>query len=185
MFEQSAHVPMIVRVPGQKPRRIHNPVNLVDWFPTVCDYMELPIPQGLDGQSLRSYIETGKHEHHQDFSFSEYHAHGIPNGMFMIRWKQYKYVYFCYDKPQLFDLLKDPGENHSLLEAAPYEPDTMIAAEECHKRLLSVCSPYEVDARAKEFQQRTRKELGIEEYNTDMGTCPVPHPEAIMNPKAM
>lgn len=180
MFEQSAHVPMIVRVPGQKPARISDPVNLVDWFPTVCDYMDVPVPEGLDGQSLRPYIETGVNENHQDFSFSEYNAHGIPYGMFMIRWKQYKYVYFCYEKPQLFDLNADPGEDHSLLEERPDDPEVRIAAEECHKRLLSVCNPYEVDLRARQFQQKMKKELGITAYDTDMGACPVPHPEAVI-----
>lgn len=180
MFEQSAHVPMIVRVPGQKPARISDPVNLVDWFPTVCDYMDVPVPEGLDGQSLRPYIETGVNENHQDFSFSEYNAHGIPYGMFMIRWKQYKYVYFCYEKPQLFDLSADPVEDHSLLEERPDDPEVRIAAEECHKRLLSVCNPYEVDLRARQFQQKMKKELGITAYDTDMGACPVPHPEAVI-----
>lgn len=179
MFEQSAHVPMIVHVPGRQHAEITHPVSLVDWFPTVCDYMGIPIPSGLDGQSLRPLIESGQPGAHRDFAFSEYHAHGIPNGMFLIRWKQYKYVYYCYDRPQLFDLSKDPGENHSLLASAPYDPEVMIAAEECHRRLLSVCNPYEVDARAKAFQQRTKEALGIHAYDTDMGNCPVPHPEAL------
>lgn len=178
MFEESAHIPMIIRVPGQPSRRIADPVNLVDWFPTVCDYMGLPIPKHLDGQSLRPYIETGVNPQHQDFSFSEYQAHGIPHGMFMIRWKQYKYIYYCYDKPQLFDLAADPAENHDLYCCTPENSAIMEIAEECHKRLLSVCNPYEVDARAKEFQKRTKRELGIVEYDTDMGNCPVPHPEA-------
>lgn len=181
MFEQSAHVPMIVRVPGQTPKRISVPVNLVDWFPTVCEYMGVPVPDGLDGQSLKGLIETGESCGHQDFAFSEYNAHGIPNSMFMIRWNQYKYVYFCYDKPQLFDLSKDPAEDHSLLDEETVSPEAMIAAEECHKRLLSICNPYEVDRRAKEFQQRMKKELGIVKYDTDMGACPVPHPEAIVS----
>lgn len=180
MFEESAHVPLIVRVPEQPPRRIAAPVSLVDWFPTVCDYMKLPIPEHLDGVSLRSYIETGINECHQDFAFSEYHAHGIPHGMFMIRWKQYKYVYYCYDKPQLFDLEKDPDENHSLFDCITENSKIMEIAEECHKRLLSICNPYEVDRRAHEFQKKTKKALGIMEYDTDMGKCPVPHPEAAL-----
>lgn len=179
MFEQSAHVPMIVRVPGITPQRIADPVNLVDWFPTVCDYMQLPTPAGLSGSSLRPFLETGATRNHPDFSFSEYSAHGVPHSMFLIRWKKYKYVYFCYDKPQLFDLSADPEENHSLLEGVPISADAMMIAEECHKRLLSVCNPYEVDTRALTFQKKTKEQLGITEYNTDMGACPVPHPESI------
>lgn len=72
MFEQSCHVPMIVRVPGQPPRKVSDPVNITDWFPTVCSYMDVPVPEGLDGQSLRSLIETGQSNEHRDFAFSEY-----------------------------------------------------------------------------------------------------------------
>ena len=100
--------------------------------------------------------------------------------MFMIRWKQYKYIYYCYEQPQLFDLNQDPSENHSLLEQKPAAPEIMIAAEECHKRLLSVCNPYEVDLRARTFQTNTKKELGITAYDTDMADCPVPHPQSVL-----
>ncbi|MFR1832347.1 MAG: sulfatase-like hydrolase/transferase [Lachnospiraceae bacterium] len=181
MFEQSAHVPMIVHVPGQSPKRISEPINLTDWFPTVCDFMNLPIPDGLDGHSLKPFIEAGTSSCHPDFAFSEYHAHGVPHGMFMIRWKHYKYIYYCYEKPQLFDLNQDPGENHSLLDSKMPSPAVMITAEECHKRLLSICNPYEVDLRAKTFQAETKKALGITEYDTDMGNCPVPHPKAFFS----
>lgn len=179
MFEQSSHIPMLIRVPGQKPCRINNPVSLTDWFPTVCDYMDLPIPEGLDGQSLRPWIEGVSNPAHNDFAFSEYSAHGMPNSMFMIRWKQYKYVYYCYDQPQLFDLSSDPGEDHDLIREQPRDPSVMLAAQECHKRLLSVCNPYEVDERAKQFQRKTKIMLGIAAYDTDMASCPVPHPEPV------
>ena len=56
----------------------------------------------------------------------------------------------------------------------------MIAAEECHKRLLSVCNPYEVDLRARTFQTNTKKELGITAYDTDMADCPIPHPQSVL-----
>lgn len=178
MFEQSCHVPMIVRVPGQPPRRVSDPVNITDWFPTVCSYMDVPVPEGLDGQSLRSLIETGQLNEHRDFAFSEYNCHGMPHGMFMIRWRQYKYIFYCYDKPQLFDLSTDPAEDHSLLDVPVPSPEAMITAEECHKRLLSICNPYEVDLRARTFQKKSKEALGIQEYDTDMANCPVPHPEA-------
>ena len=97
----------------------------------------------------------------------------------MIRWKQYKYVYYCYDQPQLFDLSSDPGEDHDLIREQPRDPSVMLAAQECHKRLLSVCNPYEVDERAKQFQRKTKIMLGIAAYDTDMASCPVPHPEPV------
>lgn len=177
MFQQSAHIPMIIRVPHQAPSRVHQPVNLVDFAPTVCDYMEIPVMDGVDGASLKGLIEQGTDKGRPDFTFSEYHAHGMPHGMFMIRWKQYKYIYYCNAAAQLFDLDADPAEDYCLIANQPENPIVREAQEACHNRLLSVCDPREVDARAKEFQQRMKETLGITEYSTDMGACPVPHPE--------
>lgn len=177
MFQQSANIPMIIRVPGQTPSRVRCPVNLVDWAPTVCDYMGIPVMDGVDGSSLKKLIEQGADSSRPDFTFSEYHAHGMPHGMFMIRWKQYKYIYYCNDTPQLFDLDADPAEDYCLIANQPGIPAVREVQRACYNRLLSVCDPHEVDTRAKEFQQRMKKTLGVTEYNTDMGACPVPHPE--------
>gem|GEM_PF-5826271 len=51
--------------------------------------------------------------------------------------------------------------------------------DSCHSRLLSVCDPHEVNARAKEFQERMKKEMGLEDYASEKGQW-VPHPEAIV-----
>lgn len=71
----------------------------------------------------------------------------------------------------------DGGENFA---PGPEYCHAMEIAQECHRRLLSVCNPYAVDRRAREFQGRTKEALGITEYSTDMGSCPVPHPEAVI-----
>ena len=118
MFEESAHVPLIMRGPGlQHGARIDTLVSLVDMFPTVCRALDLPEPSGLAGRSLldpaMGRTDTGR----ADFVFSEYHAHGMPVGMFMIRWRQWKYVYFVGYRPQLFDLETDPGEARDLAGA--------------------------------------------------------------------
>lgn len=97
----------------------------------------------------------------------------------MIRWRQYKYVFYCGDKPQLFDLKKDPGEHENLLETSFDDPEVQRISDSCHRRLLSVCDPHAVNARAKEFQKRMKKEMGLEDYASEMGQW-VPRPEAIV-----
>jgi choline-sulfatase len=179
MFERSSHIPLIVKIPGNKPRRVDRLVNLLDVFPTTCDYMGVPIPDGLDGISLKPLIENGRDDKRPDFTFSEYNGHGTPNGWFMIRWKQYKYIYYCYDKPQLFDLEQDPGENHSLIESDVRDNPYWEIAEECHKRLLSVCNPYEVDTRAKAFQEKMRQRMGVTNYDSDVSEWGLPHIEPL------
>ncbi|MGM9680117.1 MAG: sulfatase [Eubacteriales bacterium] len=53
------HIPMIWRVPGLKPRgRVSDGfANLTDIFPTLCDLLDLPIPFGVQGKSLRPLLE--------------------------------------------------------------------------------------------------------------------------------
>lgn len=179
MFQESANIPLIIRVPNEEAKVVQDPVNLVDLFPTVCDLMEIETPDGLDGESLLPIIKGEKQTLDRDYTFSEYSAHGIPNSMFMIRWKQYKYVYFCYDKPQLFDLESDPKEAQSLIGDGYVVPEVAEIARECHKRLLEVCDPYEVDLRAKRYQNKIKKQMRLEEYTIEMADY-VPHPEHVL-----
>ncbi len=44
-FEQSARVPLIVRVPGAGPRRVAEPVSLLDVTPTLLELAGLPAEQ--------------------------------------------------------------------------------------------------------------------------------------------
>jgi arylsulfatase A-like enzyme len=57
-YEESSHVPLIVRFPGRiKPgTRVDAPVSNMDLFATILDYLDLP-PQPSDGRSLRGLIE--------------------------------------------------------------------------------------------------------------------------------
>ncbi len=177
MFEQSAHIPLMIYHPQIPPSVQTQPVSLADLFPTVCDMAGVPVPEGLDGESLWHLMRQEADPKHRDFAFSEYHAHGMPCGMFMIRWSHYKYVAYTEYEPQLFDLDADPGENHDLTRKP--DPDGMILRllEEGRKRLESVCDPHKVDARAKEYQFRMKKALGVEDgYTLERGSW-VPHPE--------
>jgi len=53
-YEPAIRIPLIIRAPGSRPRGIEcaDPVSGVDVFPTLCDLMGLPKPDGLQGQSL-------------------------------------------------------------------------------------------------------------------------------------
>ena len=59
-FEIAARAPLIISMPksstaGQK---CEAPVEFVDVFPTLADLCGLPAPKGLDGQSLKPFIEN-------------------------------------------------------------------------------------------------------------------------------
>lgn len=184
MFEQSARIPMIVALPKARRSAVAEPVSLTDVFPTFCDALNIPLPEHIDGQSFWPLLVGGPDTSRRDFAFSEFNAHGIPGGMFMIRWKQYKYVFFTDDDPQLFNLDEDPFENHDLIQDRSSSFFVAEIVEACHERLLSVCDPFEVTDRAKAFQQRMKHELGLpDEYVIGRGGPFVPHPDYLEIPQ--
>jgi iduronate 2-sulfatase len=58
-FERDTRVPLIIRTPGMKNpgARCDSLVELVDLYPTLASLAALPIPDGLDGQSLVPMLE--------------------------------------------------------------------------------------------------------------------------------
>jgi len=57
LMERSTRVPLIVKVPGQKPSVSYSPVELVDIYPTLCELCGVSAPEGqLDGMSLLPII---------------------------------------------------------------------------------------------------------------------------------
>ena len=52
MFEQAVRVPYLIRLPGQKPVRIPQPVSHIDFVPTLLDLFERPSSKQCIGQSL-------------------------------------------------------------------------------------------------------------------------------------
>ena len=59
MFQEAIRVPMMIRLPGQrKGNRIRGPVSQIDIVPTLLDLLDKPIPDHLQGQSLRELLST-------------------------------------------------------------------------------------------------------------------------------
>ncbi|MEO6924303.1 MAG: arylsulfatase [Bryocella sp.] len=126
-YEQSAHVPMLMRPPsgmglGPAGQVITNPVELRDVLPTLLDAAGAAIPESIEGKSLlqliktkgegwRSYIDL---EH--DICFSpQNHWNGLTDG-------KWKYLYHAMDgEEQLFRLENDPYELNDLAGLPEHE----------------------------------------------------------------
>lgn len=177
MFEQSVHIPMLLYHPDIGPGTVCEPVSLVDVFPTICDILQIPQPEEIDGKSLWKLMKNGVDEEWREYVFSEYHAHGMPCAMYMIRWKQYKYVYYTEYPPQLFDLNEDPEENDDLWKYLSDRADIQKIEKTCRKFLYEICDPNKTDRRAREYQKRMRDGMGISEKSVPERGSWVPHPE--------
>ena len=87
----------------------------VDLFATICDYAQIPLPEGRTGRSLRALAEgvegpDGDEQAWHDAVVSENGAGR------MLRTGRHKYcVYASGDvRESLVDLVEDPGEMHNL-----------------------------------------------------------------------
>jgi arylsulfatase A-like enzyme len=109
VYEHSAKVPLIFAGPGIPKGRTEALVYLMDIFPTVCELVGAPVPEGLDGLSLAPVI-GGKRPHVRETLFSSYRQcqRAVRDG----RWKLIRYPLI--NKTQLFDLLNDPHETEDL-----------------------------------------------------------------------
>jgi choline-sulfatase len=117
-FEWSARVPLLFHAPGRfAPRRVAQPVSLVDLLPTLLDLANTGQPpekavalaDGLDGHSLVPVLEGGP-EDPQAVAAGEYLGEGAAAPVLMLRRGRHKYVYSQPDPDQLYDLEADPLE---------------------------------------------------------------------------
>ena len=144
MFEESAAVPMIAAGPGIPEGGVcADPASHVDLHQTVLTAHGLggdPEDATLSGIALQELALGGNEER---AVISEYHELGAITGMFMLRWRNWKYVAYPDYPPQLFDLEADPIEEHDLASESAHQ--ATLAA--CDAKLREVVDPDEASAR--------------------------------------
>lgn len=148
-YEPAVRVPLMFRTPdGPGSRRIQGNASLVDIMPTLLDAASIAPPSGLPGSSLWGAIQGEGRLGHD--VFSEYHAQGMLDGVFMLKRGDWKYIYYAGDhQPQLFNVRDDPGEFRDLVQ----DPACADVRAELHQALLATCDPDQVDIRAKRDQR--------------------------------
>jgi len=114
-FEDSARVPLIVRDPRHpEPAIIHTPHSLVDLMPTLCEWMSVEPPPGIDGESLVPFLERRATEPKpvkvDCYTFWSQEQHGLSSNR-MVRQGPWKLCYYgAYDSFELYNLDEDPEE---------------------------------------------------------------------------
>lgn len=161
MYEASAGIPMIVAGPGiPEGKRVGTGTSLIDLAPTAVDVTG--ILDGTDdpfpGRSLRSIAREADDTNRT--VFSEYHDGGSTTGSFMVRWGNWKFVYYVGQDAQLFDLAQDPHELRDLARDGVSGPDVQATLREGERRLRTICDTEEVNARCFADQGRRIEELG-------------------------
>ena len=114
MYENSVGVPLMFRVPGltEADARSKTHVSLTQVMPTLLDLCGVPVPSGLDGDSLAADLrEPGRTR--DTAVFSEFNLRNS-GAKYMIRRGDYKLNYWVNDMPELFNLKEDPKEMKNL-----------------------------------------------------------------------
>jgi arylsulfatase A-like enzyme len=147
-FDQSYHIPLIVRIPDEhhQPQRgavVDALTEIVDILPTVLDIFGAEIPRQCDGRSLAPFLSgqppkswrTAVHWE-VDFRYLDASAGYAPPSKALdinydactfcvIRDEHFKYVHFADLPPLLFDLKKDPDELHNLAAHSAYREQVL------------------------------------------------------------
>lgn len=115
LFERSARVPLLVAAPGARGSGRASPrtVELVDLYPTLADLAGLPIPPGLEGESLRPLLEDPQ----APWSAPAYTQ--VRRGRIMgrsVRTERYRYTEWDGGRAgaELYDHERDPREFENL-----------------------------------------------------------------------
>ena len=149
MYEESVAVPLIAAGPGMAAGAVCDaPASHVDLQPTILAAHGLDAPpegEALPGIALQTLAQGGaRGDYGERAVLSEFHEAGAIAGMFMLRWRHWKYIAYPGWPPQLFDLAADPGEARDL---AP-DPAHGEALAACDARLRQMLDPEAVNARA-------------------------------------
>ncbi|TDJ20972.1 MAG: sulfatase [Gammaproteobacteria bacterium] len=147
-FDQSFHIPLIVRDPRAaarqaRGRRVSAFTESVDIMPTILDGLRVPVPSQCDGETLAPFCrgETPagwRTEAHWEFDFRRFidangdSVQGLkPDqcAVNVIRGERYKYVHFTAMPPLLFDLVDDPGEFRNLAQDPACQPTMLEFAQ--------------------------------------------------------
>ncbi len=133
-FEQATRTPVIIAGAGVKAGiKNASPVELVDVFPTICDFTGQKIPDHLEGNTLRPIL-AGNEMSVKDFAISQYPRHGERMG-YAVRSGRHRYIAWfggdyenriSYDESQLiaeelYDYETDPLETRSFHNDPQYQ----------------------------------------------------------------
>ena len=131
-YEVDARVPLIIRAPhapgaGQRCERL---VELVDVYPTLCELAMLPVPEQLEGTSLRPLLEDPKRKW-KPAVFHQFLREGIwvgPDGLeymgYSVRTETHRYVRWVtwpekkFAAEELYDHGNDPHESKNVVSDA-------------------------------------------------------------------
>ncbi|MCC6470165.1 MAG: alkaline phosphatase family protein [Alphaproteobacteria bacterium] len=147
-FDQSFHIPLIVRLPGADADRARGRVvddfsQSIDLMPTILDCLGGRPPVQCDGASLKPWVlgETPANWRQEVFFELDFRDVGDPAperelgitldecSLAVVRDRRHKYVHFAALPALLFDMAADPQEHRNCLADPAYAPAALQMAQ--------------------------------------------------------
>ena len=128
-YEQAAHIPLLVVVPGTKPGVCSALVETVDLYPTLCALANVKPPAGLEGAS---FVSALAHPEHAQTKAAVFHV--FPRSPRNLGWilgravRTERYRLVEWKKPgdaaetailELYDYVTDPDETRNIAKDQP------------------------------------------------------------------
>ena len=135
-WERSTRVPLIVVPPkgsglaktaGQ---RCHEPVSLLDVYPTLCELCGMTASEDLEGESLRPMLITPGRP------LNRVAVTHFDRGNVTLRSVRWRYVRYADGAEELYDHRADPHEWHNLADAKQHQSELIRWRDRAHRYLV-------------------------------------------------
>jgi choline-sulfatase len=121
LYDSTMHVPLLVKLPDnrQAGKQVEAQVRTTDIMPTILDLLGLPMPEKLDGASLRPFFTGTEATSRTVLGQTDYPLRFGWAPLRSVRKDGFKFIEA--PKPELYDLSSDAGELHNTYE--PWNTD--------------------------------------------------------------
>lgn len=136
LHEESARVPLIIRVPGKKAGTSDSFVELLDLYPTTASLCGFEIPQRLQGKDISKILDDPKHQV-RDTAFC---VSGGSKSM-LLRDDRWAYIQYGEDAAagiELYDMQKDARQMTNLAKVAEYAPVVAEFRDKMARKLADI-----------------------------------------------
>ncbi|MBI2942225.1 MAG: sulfatase-like hydrolase/transferase [Chloroflexi bacterium] len=123
MYDEQLHIPIVARYPDviAAGSTCDAMVSLMDVMPTLVEAAGLALPAPVDARSLWPFFLGQTMADWPDDVYVQYHGEGISlYTMRAVRTRRHKYVYYPYDRHELYDEEADPWELRNRSEDPAY-----------------------------------------------------------------
>lgn len=128
MTDDNILAPQLIKFPDIKPIRVDKPISTLDVFPTILDYLNIPLPTELENYPIHGISQMGAIKDNEDikerilridnrYAFQE-------NVVVALRDSRYKYINYIFEeREEFYDIEKDPLESNNIIKSDIYKSD--------------------------------------------------------------